>query len=338
MCGMSGLLRSPTTSSTTTRVLGLLDDLAEDLNAIDLDTIDGEFYWRACRIDLMEQVQRLCADRHKPIQSTISDIDKPEEPDAVLGFLRQGLRHANALYATEAKVAALYPRSVWRRLLEGERVAMRAAEAEVRGDGTGEGRTLYVKIYSGAWTGSDVEAEVRRQDPDRLQWLDGDSDRKGTGNAVRLSVDFSFSDEADTTQAPVELTQRHRFVTVGIPLPGPPPGVIRREYEALVCEQQEWHRRLPGGGSRQDKEVAIRTWAVGLLVADGMRFPEAMRLVSKRDQIGEVSQARFGQDRQRLVERVPESNPYLFVKRNPPSSAALQMTTASHADAGSSQP
>jgi hypothetical protein len=311
---MSGLLRSPSSISHEQRVLGLLDDLAEDVNAIDLDTIDGEFYWRACRVDLLEQVEALCADRHDPQQLDISDIDKPGKPDAVLGFLRQGLRQANALYATEAKAATLYPRAVWRRLLEGERVAMRAAEADVRNAAGGEGRILYVKIFSGAWKGVDVEAEVRRLDPDQSQWLDDDGVHGSAEDAVRLAVEFSFSNETGTEPISTDALQRSRYITVGVPLPGPPPGVISREYEALVCTQRQWHLHLPGAGTRQDKEVALRTWAVGLLMAEGSRFVEAMRLVSERDLIGEVSQTRFSQDRQQLLLRVPEATSYLFSK------------------------
>jgi hypothetical protein len=308
--GMSGLRRTDTPLSSTARILGLLDDLAEDLNTVDLDTIDGEFYWKACRVDLLDRVADLCNSNltgSKPRDS--SELLKTQ--DSMLGFLRQSLLQAHAVHKVETQAATLYPSSVWRRLIAGERVAMRAAEAEMIRS-AGERQTLTVKVYSGAWSGADVEAEVFRQGPDWTQWLDGKEEASAQSEVVSLSVEFSFSDEQSAPASEGGAYSRDCYVRVGIPLPGPPPGVISREYEALVRQQRAWHLRLLGGGSRQDKEVALRTWAVGLLLADGTRFAEAMRLVSGRKEVGEVSQTRFGQDRQKLVERVPEAKSFLF--------------------------
>ena len=286
----------------------------EDIEAINLDIVDGEFYWRACRLDLLERVEAFCNVGLKPASSQPLDNDAHQNPDDALAILRQEVRRANTIYATETKAAGLYPRAVWRRLLEGERLAMRAAEAEVRRSGGDEGTTLYLKIFSGAWTGAEVEAEVRRQDPDRAMWLEGDVPKDKPKGDVRLVVEFAFVDEVRARAETREDSARFPYVLVTIPLPGPPAGAISREYEALVRDQRRWHLGLPGGGTRQDKEVALRTWAVGLLMTHGLRFVDAMHAVCQRTGLADVSQARFGQDRQRLIDRVPEAAPFLFTR------------------------
>jgi len=314
---VSALRRSARPPDPRQRILAVLDDLTDDLEVIDLDTVDGEFYWRACRLDLLDRVEGFCKVGLKPASSDSLDYDAHQNPDDALAILRQEVRRANVVYATEAEAASLYPRAVWRRLLEGERLAMRAAEAVVRNSGGDGGMTLYLKIFSGAWTGAEVEAEVRRQDPDRSMWLDSGGPKDEPDGDVRLAIDFAFADEARARAEADGDSSRFPFVLVTIPLPGPPAGVIAREYKALVCDQRGWHLGLPGGGTRQEKEVALRTWAVGLLMTHGMGFGEAMQIVCQGVGPVEVSQTRFGQDRKRLVERVPEAAPYLFARRIP---------------------
>ncbi len=312
---MSALRRSAPPPDPRQRILALLDDVADDLEVIDLDTVDGEFYWRACRLDLLDRVADVCKVGFKPASSELSDNDAHQNPDDTLALLRQEVRRANTIYATETKAADLYPRAVWRRLLEGERLAMRAAEAEVRSSGGDGATTLHLRIFSGAWTGADVEAEVRRQNLDRSMWLESGMPKEEPDGNVRLVVDFAFVDEARARAEADGDSPRFPYVLVTIPLPGPPVGVIGREYEALVCNQRGWHLALPGGGTRQEKEVALRTWTVGLLMTHGLRFGDAMRVVCQRTGLADVSQARFGQDRQRLIDRVPEAQLYLFTRR-----------------------
>ena len=57
--------------------------------------------------------------------------------------------------------------------------------------------------------------------------------------------------------------------------------------------------------------MAIRTWAVGRLQNQGMRWRDAMRLVSEETGLPEVSQSKYQLDKQRLIERVPEARHHL---------------------------
>lgn len=317
---MPPLLRTDRPLDRRRRVLALLEELADDLAAVDLDAVDGEFYWRICRLDLLNQVEARCAALPPAVAAARDNASHREEPSEVFAILRQQLRHAAAVRTMEAEIARLYPEVVWRRLLDGERVPMRAAEAEVRrpfGGAPQELTGLRLRVFSGAWTGADVEAEVQRLDTDPARRLvPGSGPSDGT---VEVRVAFAFGDAARArSDAWDDEPPRFPYVEVAVPFPLPLPGVVGREYDAVVRQDLGWHLALPGAETRQDKEVALRTWAVGLLAADGERVAEAMRQVCARAGVQEVSQSRFGQDRQRLLERVPEARPFLFARGDRP--------------------
>jgi len=320
------LTRRPASANRRARVLSLAADLTEDLDAVDLDTIDGEFFWRGCRADLLERAEELTDGQPRPIGAPAPRSNRGHGdddslhviPPGVFDYLREGLRFADDFLTLADEASRLYPGVVWRRLVDGDRVAMRSAEAEVRrslGRGkSGDEAQLHLRVFSGAWTGIEVEDELRRLADASTRRFVVEPVVAGDDIAVRLA--FSFSEAGpDLYEAAAEERPRSPYVEVIAPFPLPPAGVVAREYDALVRGERRWHLRLPGGGSRQEKEVAIRTWAVGLLVALGERFGDAMATVCRSAGLVEVSQTRFNQDRQRLVERVPEATPYVFTLR-----------------------
>jgi hypothetical protein len=306
------------------RLLAFADELAEELEALDIDAIDGEFYWRWCRADLLAGMERLSlglrpvggfrTGRQGPLRNEDDAHAGRIEPEGVFDFLREGLRFADDVMTVADEAARLYPRTVWQRLLEGERVAMRAAETEFRVDasgGTAQPPILRLKVFSGAWTGKHVEEEARRTvNASRYGSLEAPH---GTYVDVSVRLSFAFGDEARARgEATSDDHPRFPYILVEVPLPLPPEQTIAREYEALVRVQRGWHLDLPGSGSRQEKEVAIRTWTIGLLVATGMAVNDAIEIMHLQLNLGDITQTRFGQDRKRLLERVPEAGPYLF--------------------------
>ena len=324
---MRELTRRPRSVDRRARVLSLAADLTDDLDVTELDTIDGEFFWRCCHADLLETVEALADGRPRPIggRAPRDDVAHPDDdreqrevPPGVFDYLREGLRFADDFLALADEAASLYPGVVWRRLLEGERVAMRAAEAEVR-TSLGRGRSggeaqLHLRVFSGAWTGREVENELRRLADAQARRYVVEPEPSVGDIAVRLA--FSFSKVVPVLNQPSDNgLHPPPYVEVIAPLPLPPMGAIAREYDALVRQERQWHLRLPGGGSRQEKEVAIRTWAVALLAAAGERFGDAMVTVCRSAGLADVSQTRFNQDRQRLIERVPEAKLYVFTTR-----------------------
>lgn len=331
------LPRASHSATRRTRVLALAADLADDLETVDLDVVDGEFFWRCCHADLLERAEALAADRPRPIGARAPRgdgadddarvVDERLEPGGVFDYLRDGLRFAEDFLALADEAARLYPGVVWRRLLDGERVAMRAAEAEVLHlpGGAEGGAELRLRVFSGAWTGAQVEDELRRL-ADDAQVRRFVAAPRPPGNGIEVRLAFAFVDGGGDLDDPAADGQpRSPYVEVVAPAPLPPKGTVTREYDALVRGERGWHLALPGGGSKQEKEVAVRIWAVGLLVAAGELFGEAMHAVAGREDgapvghtradragLTPVGQTRFGQDRQKLVERVPEARPYLF--------------------------
>ena len=58
---MTQSLASAPPATRRERILALTKDLADDLEAVTLDEIDGEFYWRICRDDLLEPLTEFAA-------------------------------------------------------------------------------------------------------------------------------------------------------------------------------------------------------------------------------------------------------------------------------------
>lgn len=334
-------------------VLHQLADLAGDLATLDLDEIDGEFYWRCCRWDLCKPIlQHRGANVPRPWTS-----EHPAPP--AFEYLREGFDRALGFVGLHAEVSRLYPGAVFERLYHGRRVSMRASEAA--GEENDDYRAHSVRVYSGAWLGEDVERAFAEHfdeaferegdrrfvaDPDRpghrerralarreARWFRLPADEVGARRpapvvSLELRVDFKLVTEPPTEWPHTERHARVPFVEVRVRRPPPPPGVVARQYDTVVREQQRWHLALPGAGGRQDKAVALRTWAVGLLVARGERFADAMRLAAEGAGVPEVSQSRFGQDRQRLLERVPEARVYLYARDEVPAALAKGDPTA----------
>jgi hypothetical protein len=317
------LARSASRRDHKRRLLAFGDDLLGELEALDLDTIDGEFYWRWCKADLLESLSVLPAlprpvgvparSRDARLPESEDALSIPFEPEGLFDYLREGLRFTQDLLVFSDQIAQRYPRIVWQRLLEGERVAMRAAEAEVRINDldSSHNRTLRLKVFSGAWTGKQVEEEVRRLAV-TARLADTSSIVTARG-AIALNIGFAFVDEAQARgEAFGNEPLRYPYVLVEVPLPLPPEHTIQREYDALVRQECGWHLELPGSGSRQEMVVALRTWTVGLLVYDGTAVNDAIDEVHTQLKLGDITQSCFGLDRKRLLERVPEAAPYLY--------------------------
>ncbi len=307
-------LVSGSSASTATRLLAFATDLLGDLELLDLDTIDGEFYWRWCRADLLEPASALPAKLPRAIGAAKEGAESQAgiyEPAGLFDYLREGLRFVRDLLAFSDRLAQQYPRIVWQRLLDGERIAMRAAEAEFVTEDLAGGshRVVRLRVYSGAWTGQEVEDEVRRLAFARYDDL---VQPATPPDSIALHLRFEFVSEKQARKAALDDEPlRAPYVLVVAPLPLPPEKTIAREYEALVRHEHGWHLELPGSGSRQEKVVAVRTWAIGLLVHEGVPVNEAIDVVCLHLNLAPISQSCFGGDRKRLFERVPEAIPYL---------------------------
>jgi hypothetical protein len=149
-------------------------------------------------------------------------------------------------------------------------------------------------------------------DPHHAQFKD--SDRSPEAHRIRSDILFDFVTEPNSFEQNFPRVVSLPYVLVEVTPPLGPAGSIAHQYDSFVRNERQWHLRLPGEFRKQETDVALRTWAVGLLLADGMRFTDAMRDVCEVIDVPEVSQTRFGQDRQGLTQRVPEAKPFVYAR------------------------
>lgn len=298
--------------------LTVLADLRDHLDEIDLDTIDGEFYWRCCRPDLIQSVDSLRV-RIRGLRDRFGDEN----------YGVQTLRDYESL---QERYQAEFP-NVLDYLVTGGRVALRDAYPTLitmcaydpyrrQPFDAGSETVVELRVFSSAWTGRDVETRIRRHldgpwitEEDRIRF-EPTPPRPPNSVAVRVAIAF-VNHELESNVLPGHGTHAafslpHVVVSVGIPLP--PEGEIGRLYDSIVRESNGWHQRLHGNATRQEKRVAIRTWAAGLLVGSGQKT--AVAIYEACDALNElpVSQVQFSQDRVRLISRVPEASTYLRIK------------------------
>src|SRR5215217_3681266 len=128
------------------RILALAKDLVDDLEAVDLNEIDGQFYWRTCRDDLLGPLSQLAesiaphivdpARRNEQFdeaqQQAIDERrhrnaglrDEEIRPDLELEWFKRKLK-ANELFAKGRQFAEQLPGFVWDHYKEHQRIPMR---------------------------------------------------------------------------------------------------------------------------------------------------------------------------------------------------------------------
>jgi hypothetical protein len=315
-------------------VLEIVESIARDLDSYDLDGIDGEFLWRWCRRQVMPLVNEMQAIEKSGSVRYLDGVEANQ-----LGFIQSapGVEHRApnssnwspfadesswleyARYSSLRSAAeAIVPEPVLWRLLKGKPVTLRPPEISLNlrafSDGT-EAWFVLVLVHSSNWVGEDLEGAIETA----IRTFSLQRENLEDGWIHRTQGEFLIIEDRKLLRDLLgRATKPSRLPCIGVlvPLPLCSPGGIGREYDAVVRNQYRWHLKLPGAtASRQLKEVALRTWGVGLLLRLDQRFGPAMRRVCESGRICEVSQARFGVDRKRLIERVPEAREYLMQRQ-----------------------
>jgi hypothetical protein len=328
-------------------ILELARRLMDNIGNLDLDTIDGEFYWRCCRPDFASAVRRARAQFPKMSTRTIPIEIGRAVVESVLHRLHAAFNIPQPFLLDHIVNDAPIP-------MRGYAITNQlGTDPEVREPYD----NLLIKITSPNMTGADVERAVRAWyrlpndqfggswfDPMSLfktnaeaataiyEFIDYEHERfKLPRTSVLVSFDLIFKDPPRMDPGPVGFFGRaclfvvafgdvpppYVEITVGLPLPSA--GVLADLYDALVRHKHQWHRELAGTVSRQNKEVAIRTWTVCLLTSrsadEPMNFREAMRAYEAATQRGQVKQPKFQGNRVELIERVPEAADYVFARK-----------------------
>lgn len=313
----------PQRPSRQASILQLAGELFAEQDVLLFDTIDGEFFWRLCQDPgalALHDFQRL---QPPDLDSTVG------APEVFLARTAHLLARSEAWYTYAQKHAGLLapvPGPILGYLSVGGRVPLRPPLIWQERDHPRfpDTEVVVVHIHSGEWDGHHVVAAILRE----------------LATNPFLSVEFGPPIQHDRTLLGLETSEDHVVTTLlrdrrsmraagrvtfdvttvaaielVIPLPLPDPEIISVSY-ALNVRSRGWHTELPGGTpTRQSKAVAIRTWAVGLLMAGGMAFFDAMWEVATIGDFEPRTQPRFIKDRSLLLTRVPEAQPFLFAAR-----------------------
>lgn len=316
---------------------GLIRHLHDDM--LDLDAIDGEFYWRCCRKDFHADLAQALAllPNYGECEGYEEALVTPQELEAEAAHERaqfeafeRAMKQLVIRYEPDDPLIEqhLYQQEGWDwiRLREGRMTHYPAGPKNILGTRLNmvEDR-LELRVLSSRWTGKEVESRLRTHldnpflgDRNRQQWTGATplTDQ----SVIRVAFEFAHagSEVVDFSRRWVEewpaptLALPHVVVTVAPPFP--PEGTIARLYDDIVLGHHRWHERLAGTPARQEKRIALRTWAIGLLVGAGNNTARAINDVAALLGEGAISQVQFTEDRQRLVDRVPEAQPYLYAK------------------------
>jgi hypothetical protein len=198
-------------------------------------------------------------------------------------------------------------------------------------------------VFDRSSTGRDVERELRRKvaeeeehDPQVFtRALSGDleSVRLSDATSAPHLSSTSFSSTSIRFCRPGELqiqqwwfvdpSRRREWVPVKLPniwvtvmMPLPPEGIVAATYDAIARQHNQWHLHLVGDERKQSNRAAIRAWAAGLLINDGMPVSFALSAVEQRMGSKPYTVTRFNQDRLALVSRVPEAEWFVFSSRD----------------------
>ena len=277
------------------RVLALVERLAGKLDEYDLDGIDGEFYWQLCRTDFVEKVAQLRAcgfyRNHEAlsfVQTTLDEFDREHHLSGPALYAH--IEHDTPLPLRPPEV---YPFTT----MAGEHVETR----------------LVIKVMSGSWRGVDVVHYLEtwlKAEAKQYSFLQEDPRTRSVwASYAPVSVRFDFALHEAKAEAGGDSPPPYVEMLIGIPLP--PGDVIAWNYDAMVREHLGWVERLRPS-TPQETSTAMRTWGVGLLVASGVRFGDAMRKVCQVGRLVEASQSSFDASRRSLLARVPEAKPFLM--------------------------
>lgn len=293
-------------------VLRILEDLRafRTEHILDVDNVDGEFYYRCFVPGLDARLRRSRA------------VDRSDIP--AIDNAADGL-HMDFDLPTRIGFPAL---------LHGQPLRMRTPGVETTvGPVMHNGETVPLEtqvsmnVYSGSVRGEDVAQELAaaswrsRLAPPALYGVE----ENVVDVRIRMELINAFV-PPDPTGLNSGYDAGHDrtapFIHVVVPHPLPAEDAIASVYDAECVHKRQWHLTL-AQGTGQDSETAMRTWTIALLKMTGLTFRQAL----SRWQMGDkgtvkVSAARFHEDKKRLSARVPEIRRYFMRQQRNTAGAA----------------
>lgn len=306
------------------RILELAKYVWDHQHEYSLDTVDGTFYWRGCRhqlVDpLMERAKRDPGDAGGRLSALIPGFGMYQGKHPIASANRIPMRDA----ITSVMTRVLRPR------------------IQDEGAGLEKQGIVQARIRNADWRGAEVAEAIHRTWADYCElWPDvltpEGSSRLGALLPEHLVMDVRLNDQRDvrlidySEQGDFEFAPGETRVIVGykvdpewdlvssidIEVSAPPPAktVIAAWYDDVAIDTYGWPAHLRGANNGQDVPTAIRTWAISLLMMSGREQYDAFQDV--KDALSGIkipAHATFNSNRDQLIARVPEAGPY--VKRN----------------------
>jgi hypothetical protein len=312
-------------------VIDLARTVWERQHEHDLDTVDGTFYWRGCRTDLVEPL----------LQAAAKD---PADAGMRLGKLIPGLGslslHQGGPHVTplripmRAAVTSVASVDFW--LPAGEEIDGRSWKTKA---------VIQAKVRNAEWTGVDVAEAIHRawvdyrsmysEDywPHHLEHLGAvppehlemtmrvGPDRDGRLLDISERDTFRFEPEETCVSfdyKPSPDWVPDPFIDVTVSAPPPAKRVIASWFDDVAIDRYQWNLTLLGAKNGQDVATAIRTWSALLLFHAGMNSDDARWQVKDiTSKLQDKSSYHASVDR--IRDRVPELRLWLeeqSVRRN----------------------
>lgn len=318
------------------RVLDLAQRLASRCQDLTLDEIDGEFYWRCCRLDFVAAIEALRASQQGP--RAFDEIDRiartfgiPET--AVAAHLSEDLplsimEPALSFHCRdddrddEATLRDLDRRKAELERQHGTRVPTRIVHAAIVD-------RVSIKVPTATMSGVEVATRVARflaaHDAAGSYFCHPAATSEFS---LQLTVDLVTvgTEEDDVYQSTLlpdvgaisedqlilttHGTIPPPFVRVVIGYPWPPAEVLAWNYDVARLLHPEWRIAWgedPTAARAQGAEVAIRTWAVSLLMAAGLSHRKAMDRVCTSCGFRPIERPGWHNQRTELRQRVPQA-------------------------------
>ena len=318
--------RSRERANAERRIFAVRDDLRRNLSTIDVNTIDGEFFFRFCCPGFEEFVDALRRDRdgsdesaafHAALQiRSVFGVPLVVAQAHVEHRARLRLRDPEVLVGTrcEGRQANLRPvddhvtLKVWKRNATGKDVVGWLEEAGLRPgpldfEAPPSGGFSAEVVNGDAW--SRVKADLQAHHEEYWEW---EADARTQDGRILGSWQ-----KANVVGAP------HILVRFNLPLP--PSDFVAANFDGWMRVNGADLRDLLPRDTAQDKVVALRTWTIGLLTRNGGHSRDIAQDRWCRSEPGakSVSLTTLTNDRRSLYLRVPEAEYYLDCRRQSPS-------------------